>query len=148
MLLAMLAKIGIRVTKSGAAFTAFETRGIEYREHCKKFLQFWNSTSTVFKISILQFFPVMLIFTLIFFLFSIEEVLSLNEDSRLGHFSFPASDTNLLFNFRDTVAASWTSYSENSTTRGCLSLWYWLGQDPWRTSRHKSCKNSCLISWN
>ena len=54
-------------------------------------------------------------------------------DPSNGTFQYPPNGNRLVFNFLDTVNATWEAGQENSTA--CyLSLWYWPNSDPWRIS--------------
>lgn len=55
----------------------------------------------------------------------------------LGHFLYPPSDNSLVFNYRDTVNVSWTTFDPHLA--GLLTLWYWPGppaSDPWLLSMY------------
>lgn len=72
-----------------------------------------------------------------------------DDQSDLGYFSYPPNGTSLVFNFRDTVVASWTSFYGNPTAGVYLSLWYWLksAKDPWKISMHKFERNFCCLGF-
>ncbi|MCJ1423432.1 hypothetical protein MMC29_001315 [Sticta canariensis] len=61
-----------------------------------------------------------------------------DDNSSLGHFSYPPNDNTLSFNYRDTVNVSWVTFDAQAL--GLLSLWYWPGKDAWLLSLNTSVR--------
>ncbi len=51
------------------------------------------------------------------------------------NFTYPPQNSNLQFDYRDSVVTSWVTRDAHAT-QGVLSLWYWLlnGQINWTVS--------------